>query len=99
MWIRRCLISARCEFLVDTMGAERVMLGSDYPFPLGEHRVGELIRSSQSAFSGRKQQILGENAVEFLGLETQRLSQESQSRDRATPIRCLRASNLPTVRT
>ena len=34
------------QFLVGTMGAERVMLGSDYPFPLGEHRVGSLIRSS-----------------------------------------------------
>ena len=28
------------------MGAERVMLGSDYPFPLGEHRVGALIRAA-----------------------------------------------------
>src|SRR5258708_37701795 len=34
------------QFLVETMGADRVMLGSDYPFPLGEERVGSLIRQS-----------------------------------------------------
>src|SRR5947207_2987759 len=58
------------EFLVDTMRAEHVMLGSDYPFPLGEHRVGGLVRFSRLR-SRVKEQILGSNAVEFLGLETQ----------------------------
>ncbi len=58
------------EFLVGTMGAERVMLGSDYPFPLGEHRVGSLIRSSQLA-DAAKDRLLGGNAAEFLGLQTE----------------------------
>jgi aminocarboxymuconate-semialdehyde decarboxylase len=56
------------EFLVEIMGAERVLLGSDYPFPLGEHRVGQLIRSSHLA-SPVKARLLGENATQFLGLE------------------------------
>src|SRR5579864_6065045 len=55
------------QFLVGTMGSERVMLGSDYPFPLGEHRVGSLIRSSQLT-SQEKARLLGENAAAFLGL-------------------------------
>jgi aminocarboxymuconate-semialdehyde decarboxylase len=56
------------QFLVGTMGAERVMLGSDYPFPLGEHRVGTLIRSS--ALTPReKDRLLGRNAMEFLGFD------------------------------
>ena len=55
------------HYLVETMGSERVLLGSDYPFPLGEHRVGELVRSSDLAPSAQAQ-VLGENAVEFLGL-------------------------------
>ena len=55
------------KFLVDTMGVERVMLGSDYPFPLGEHHIGELIRSSDLP-PRAKDRLLGENAVEFLGL-------------------------------
>ena len=57
------------QFLVGTLGADQVMLGSDYPFPLGEERVGSLIR--QSAFSqDTKTKLLGKNAVRFLGLQT-----------------------------
>ena len=55
------------KYLVETMGAERVMLGSDYPFPLGEHHVGELIRSSDLPQLA-KSRLLGENATEYLGL-------------------------------
>ncbi len=58
------------QFLVGTMGAERVMLGSDYPFPLGEHRVGSLIRSSPLT-AHEKDRLLGANAMEFLGLGSQ----------------------------
>src|SRR5579864_1307057 len=60
--------SRALEFLVSTMGAERVMLGSDYPFPLGEHGIGNLIRSSQLA-SVTKERLLGGNALQFLGLK------------------------------
>jgi aminocarboxymuconate-semialdehyde decarboxylase len=61
------------KYLVETMGPERVMLGSDYPFPLGEHQVGELIRSTDLP-QPAKSQLLGENAVEFLGLPPSALS-------------------------
>ena len=33
------------QYLIHQMGSDRVALGSDYPFPLGETRPGELIRS------------------------------------------------------
>src|SRR5215471_2428399 len=56
-------------YLVATMGPDKVMLGSDYPFPLGEHRVGELIRSSDLP-QPAKSRLLGENAMEFLGLSS-----------------------------
>jgi len=59
--------SRALQFLVGTMGADRVMLGSDYPFPLGEHNIGGLIRSS-SLSPAAKKRLLGENAEEFLGL-------------------------------
>jgi len=72
------------EFLVGTMGAERVMLGSDYPFPLGEHRVGSLIRSSQLA-GATKDRLLGGNAVEFLGLQSESMV-ETASANSGTPI-------------
>ncbi len=71
------------EFLVGTMGAERVMLGSDYPFPLGEHRVGSLIRSSQLT-GAAKDRLLGGNAAEFLGLRAE--SDLETSATAGTPI-------------
>jgi aminocarboxymuconate-semialdehyde decarboxylase len=74
------------QFLVGTMGAERVMLGSDYPFPLGEHRVGTLIRSSQSA-AHVKDRLLGGNAVEFLGFASENpVAVESKVGSTETPI-------------
>jgi tryptophan 2,3-dioxygenase len=62
------------QFLVGTMGADRVMLGSDYPFPLGEERVGSLIRQSNLS-QDAKGKLLGGNAVRFLGLKEE--SQEA----------------------
>lgn len=71
------------QFLVGTMGAERVMLGSDYPFPLGEHHVGALIRSSHLPAQA-KAKMLGENAREFLGLVTEK--PVGEAREQGTPI-------------
>ncbi len=71
------------QFLVDTMGAERVMLGSDYPFPLGEHPVGELIRSSHFP-SKMKSKLLGQNAEEFLGLPVE--MERAVSRAAESPV-------------
>ena len=33
------------KYLVATVGMDNVVLGSDYPFPLGEHHPGKLIES------------------------------------------------------
>ncbi|MGC1449514.1 MAG: tryptophan 2,3-dioxygenase family protein [Candidatus Sulfotelmatobacter sp.] len=74
------------QFLVKTMGAERVMLGSDYPFPLGEQRVGTLIRSSQLTDQA-KARLLGTNAVEFLGLKgTRTAASDADTAPSATAI-------------
>jgi len=57
------------EFLVKTMGEDRVMLGSDYPFPLGEQQVGSLIRSQQSLPAATRTKLLRGNAARFFGLD------------------------------
>jgi aminocarboxymuconate-semialdehyde decarboxylase len=59
--------------LVKILGAERVALGSDYPFPLGEAKPGELIESLTFS-SKEKTQLLFGTAQEFLGLESAALS-------------------------
>ncbi len=38
---------AALKYLVATVGENNVLLGSDYPFPLGEHHPGKLIESVQ----------------------------------------------------
>jgi aminocarboxymuconate-semialdehyde decarboxylase len=54
------------QFLVATIGEDRVMLGSDYPFPLGEERVGSLVRQSTLS-QDVKTKLLSRNATRFLG--------------------------------
>src|SRR4051794_16699005 len=73
------------QYLVEVMGANRVMLGSDYPFPLGEHGIGSLIRSSKLPESA-KAQLLGGNAVEFLSLAKEEEPAKAVSAGPAAPI-------------
>jgi aminocarboxymuconate-semialdehyde decarboxylase len=74
------------QFLVETMGADQVMLGSDYPFPLGEERVGALIRESSLPADARTK-LLGGNAIRFLGLKAQEAELGSpRSATETTPI-------------
>ena len=54
-------------FLVKTMGEDRVMLGSDYPFPLGEQQVGNLIRTHETLPPAVCDKLLHANARRFFG--------------------------------
>lgn len=57
------------RLLVDTVGVDRVLVGSDYPYPLGERPAGGLVRTSAFLDDRARTQILGGNAATFLGLE------------------------------
>lgn len=59
---------AALRFLVDQMGDDRVMLGSDFPFPLGEERVGALIRETPGFAVELRARLLGGNAAAFFGI-------------------------------
>lgn len=55
-------------FLVGRVGAERVLLGSDYPFIMGEERPGTIV--GQTGLSEEdKNLILGGNCRRLLGLD------------------------------
>ncbi|WP_409490976.1 amidohydrolase family protein [Amycolatopsis sp. cmx-11-12] len=56
------------RLLVDTLGAERVMVGSDYPYPLGERPVGEVVRKSGFLSETERRLITSGNAERFLSL-------------------------------
>ena len=56
------------SFLIDRLGENQIAMGSDYPFPLGEHHPGKLIESMEFSDS-TKQRLLAGTALEWLGLD------------------------------
>lgn len=57
------------RYMLGLFTADRIMLGSDYPFPLGEHHPGELIESMADLTPEIRERLLSGTALEFLGLE------------------------------
>ena len=55
------------QLLRDTMTDEKICLGSDYPFPLGEHRPGELIDKMELG-KNISDKMLYSNALDWLNL-------------------------------
>jgi aminocarboxymuconate-semialdehyde decarboxylase len=58
--------AALLRALVALVGARRVALGSDYPFPLGEAPPGALIRGLADFDDETRAWLLGRSALEFL---------------------------------
>jgi aminocarboxymuconate-semialdehyde decarboxylase len=56
------------RLLIKLFGPERVALGSDYPFPLGESHPGALIESFEDLSAKAKSQLLSGTARNFLNL-------------------------------
>ncbi len=54
--------------IIKLMGVDRVALGTDYPFPLGEEEPGRLIDSLAELSPEAKARLLAGTALEFLGL-------------------------------
>ena len=62
------------EFICKKLGSDRVIMGSDYPFPLGEMPVpGQMlagdVRVKKLFCDLERSRMLGGNAAEFLRLE------------------------------
>ncbi|RMG14523.1 MAG: amidohydrolase [Planctomycetota bacterium] len=60
------------RYLVDLIGARRVALGSDYPFPLGEMPTPGALIDSLDFDDETRAQLLGKSALEWLGLSEER---------------------------
>lgn len=59
------------DYLVKFMGPERIALGTDYPFPLGELSPGKLIKEMPYD-DVLKERLLSGTALEWLGLDAGR---------------------------
>ena len=67
-WIDSLVHDAHAmKYIVDVMGEDKICLGSDYPFPLGEHHPGKLIEELN--FNNElREKLLFKNANDWLGL-------------------------------
>jgi len=53
------------RLLVETLGADNVMVGSDYPYPLGERPAGSVVRQAGLP-PEQEQRLLSGNALRYL---------------------------------
>ena len=60
--------AAALRFLIESVGADRLALGSDYPFPLGERVAGAMIRGMDGITDAQRARMLAGTAEEFLAL-------------------------------
>ena len=56
------------NYLLELCGPNQLAMGSDYPFPLGEHHPGKLIES-MPLDNTVKERLLNGTALEWLGME------------------------------
>ncbi|UYZ58523.1 amidohydrolase family protein [Hymenobacter latericus] len=67
------------DYLVKTVGADKIVLGTDYPFPLGELEPGQLIRSMPYP-DEVKARMLGQNALDWMGVGVEQFRSLQQLR-------------------
>ena len=68
-WIDSLVHDARTmKYLIDVMGEDNICLGSDYPFPLGEHHPGKMIEA-MALDKTLQQKLLSLNARSWLGFD------------------------------
>lgn len=65
------------QYLIDLMGADKIALGTDYPFPLGELQPGKLI-DSMELDSSTAESLFNGSALKWLGLDASQFAQVQQ---------------------
>ena len=57
------------SYLVESVGAERIMPGTDYPFDMGDHDPLKSVASLSHLSDGQRELILGGNAAALLKID------------------------------
>jgi aminocarboxymuconate-semialdehyde decarboxylase len=55
--------------LIESLGVERLVMGSDYPFPVREAPAGKVIDDLVGVSIEMRERMLGRNALRFLDRE------------------------------
>ena len=56
------------KYIIDIFGLDKIVYGTDYPFPLGDLKHGEFIERENSFEPAEKEKIFRLNVLDFLGL-------------------------------
>ena len=74
LYFDSCVHDGRAlRYLIDTVGLDRIMLGTDYPFPLGEQEPGSGIRGLALG-EDADAQLFHRTALSWLGLDARRFT-------------------------
>ncbi|KAK5974452.1 Amidohydro-rel domain-containing protein, partial [Trichostrongylus colubriformis] len=57
------------HLLANTVGKDKIVLGTDYPFPLGELEVGKVVEDYDGYSNEDKDHLLWRNAIAMLRLD------------------------------
>ncbi|HEV3379965.1 MAG TPA: amidohydrolase family protein [Trebonia sp.] len=69
-WVDSVVFDERAlRLLVETMGPDRIVVGSDYPYPLGERPAGAVVRKAGFLDEETREKILFRNGQLFLRLD------------------------------
>ena len=60
------------EHLVNLWGADRVVIGTDYPYDMGYYKPVDFVEGTRSLSHAEKDAIIGGNAAKLLGLKKKR---------------------------
>ena len=60
---------AALSYLVESVGAERIMLGTDYPFDMGDHNPIRSVDSLSNLSDGQREMVIGGNAAALLKID------------------------------
>ncbi|WP_051768046.1 amidohydrolase family protein [Sphingobium sp. DC-2] len=63
---------AQLSHLIDTVGHDRLVIGSDYPYDMGHYDPHGLTRAIEGLSPRERERILGSNALAMLGMEEDR---------------------------
>jgi aminocarboxymuconate-semialdehyde decarboxylase len=74
-WVDSITHDARMlEYVLELQGAERIVMGSDYPFPLGDLEFGRYMETEMSLSEAQRAAIFHGAALEWLGLGIERFA-------------------------
>jgi aminocarboxymuconate-semialdehyde decarboxylase len=75
------------EFLVGKYGSDHVLLGTDYPYDMGESDPVGLVNRTPNLTAQDRARIRGLNAARLLGIEVKQAAAAKPARKKAAPAR------------